>query len=175
MIHFRGPERFMSVLNTTSSASNSTMTASSSSAHSASIVNRPGAAAAAVTSLALPPQMAMSDMSSPPIFKVPGLPMMKARKQARMAATPNKENSGDTSTDDEIPAAKSRQRKIVDPFPKDDNPGLSNSSSRKRKSSLAADMDYMGGLLDDARHITNWIPALKGRKMLVEGDLLDFK
>jgi hypothetical protein len=126
-------------------------------------------------SLALPPQMAMSDMSSPPIFKVPGLPMMKARKQARMAATPNKENSGDTSTDDEIPAAKSRQRKIVDPFPKDDNPGLSNSSSRKRKSSLAADMDYMGGLLDDARHITNWIPALKGRKMLVEGDLLDFK
>ena len=28
---------------------------------------------------------------------------------------------------------------------------------------------------ENARYVSNWVPKLKGKKMIVEGDLLDFK
>ena len=35
--------------------------------------------------------------------------------------------------------------------------------------------DQLVDVYDKARYVVNWVPKMKGKKMIVEGDLLDFK
>ena len=35
--------------------------------------------------------------------------------------------------------------------------------------------DQLVDVYEKARYVVNWVPKMKGKKMIVEGDLLDFK
>ena len=35
--------------------------------------------------------------------------------------------------------------------------------------------DQLVDIYEKARYVVNWVPKMKGKKMIVEGDLLDFK
>ena len=37
------------------------------------------------------------------------------------------------------------------------------------------DPDQLVDIYEKARYVVNWVPKMKGKKMIVEGDLLDFK
>jgi len=65
----------------------------------------------------------------------------------------------------------------VDPFPSDDNGGLSKSTRLPSYASGSAADDEdpeLSELASSAKYLKNWVPRIKGDKMYVEGCLLDF-
>ncbi len=86
------------------------------------------------------------------------------------------ENAAPTTTQPRPKKRTTSKSSLVDPFPSKSAPAPE--ASKKSNCREAGD----GGLSSDqqeirkkAKYLTNWIPIMKGRKMYLEGDLLDFE
>ena len=140
-----------------------------------------------------PPEIGDSsaaDEESPPIFKMPTVPMVRKLKKRSTGTAVGIDQS---STDDDAAKAEPRRSRrqggksskdkeanaaAVDPFPSALIGGLHEGSRLPPRASGGALEDKDPELLElmsSAKYLTNWVPRIKGEKMVVEGCLLHFE